>query len=133
VEQAVIHPASIPAIRRINHTLENRLADQIRLAGLPEPEREHRFHPTRKWRFDFAWPSLHLAAEVEGGIWLPPDDPSGRRSRHTVGSGFEADCEKYNAAFLFGWRVLRFTPSHIRSGYGVDMISIILAGTSDHP
>lgn len=38
-------------------------------AGRYEPEfvREHRFHPTRRWRFDFAWPDEKVALEVEGG------------------------------------------------------------------
>jgi hypothetical protein len=113
-------------VRPITHALENRLYDQISHARLPLPEREYRFHPTRKWRFDFAWPAHLLAAEIEGGIWLPPDDPQGRRSRHTVGSGFERDCEKYNAALLLGWRVLRFTPSHVRTGYALNTLAIAL-------
>jgi hypothetical protein len=31
-----LHPVSLPRIRPITHALENRLADQIRLAGLPD-------------------------------------------------------------------------------------------------
>ena len=31
----------------------NVLLDQIRLAHLPEPEREYQFHADRQWRFDF--------------------------------------------------------------------------------
>lgn len=58
--------------------------------------REYRFHPTRKWRFDFAIPELKLAVEIEG------------RGRHQTVDGFRKDCEKYNAALLLGWRVLRF-------------------------
>jgi very-short-patch-repair endonuclease len=42
-----------------------------------------------------------LAVEVEGGMWT--------RGRHVRGEGYEGDCEKYNAAVLGGWRVLRFT------------------------
>jgi hypothetical protein len=103
-------------VTQLVSALETRLANQIRLAGLPEPQREYRFDPARRWRFDFAWPHLKLAAEVEGGIWLSHDDPQQRSSRHTTGSGFEADCDKYNAAVVQGWRVLRFTPSHVRSG-----------------
>ena len=30
------------------------------------PQREYRFDDVRKWRFDFAWPSLMFAVEVEG-------------------------------------------------------------------
>lgn len=71
--------------------------------GVPEPTTEHRFHPKRKWRFDFAWPDVRLALEVEGGVWTG--------GRHTRGSGFLGDVEKYNAAAVMGWRVLRCTPS----------------------
>jgi len=35
----------------------------------PEPVREYRFHPKRKWRFDFAWPDCQVAVEIEGGVW----------------------------------------------------------------
>lgn len=73
------------------------------LAGdrIPTPEREHRFHPTRDWRFDFAWPALKVAVEVEGGTWVT--------GRHSRGSGFAKDAEKYNAAVGLGWFVLRYT------------------------
>jgi very-short-patch-repair endonuclease len=62
---------------------------------------EHKFHPTRRWRFDFANIPAMVAIEVEGGQW------SG--GRHTRGSGYSADCEKYNEAQLCGWVVFRLT------------------------
>jgi len=44
-------------LKRLNRErLENELLGQIQAAGLPEPIRQHRFHPERRWRFDFAWP-----------------------------------------------------------------------------
>lgn len=67
--------------------------------------REYRFHPKRKWLFDFAFPMHNLAIEVEGGIWTG--------GRHTRGKGFEADCEKYLEAALLGWTVLRLTAKQI--------------------
>ncbi len=88
---------------------------QVQLAGLPEPVREFRFHPVRKWRFDFAWPYVRLAVEVEGGVWT--------RGRHVRGAGFEADCEKYAEATAQGWRVMRVTPRHIRTGQALDWIA----------
>ena len=97
---------------------EEYLALQIRAVKLPEPVREHRFHPTRKWRFDFAYPEHLLAIEVEGGVW------SG--GRHTRGSGFTNDCEKYNAALMNGWRVYRCTPDMIKTGIVVADLSILL-------
>lgn len=71
-------------------------ARQLERAGL-EFEREYRFHPERKWRFDFANPDLKLAFEVHGAIWT--------RGRHTRGYGFIGDCEKAAEANLRGWYV----------------------------
>lgn len=94
--------------------LEASLALQIRAIGLPEPKREFTFMPKRRFRFDFAWPEQKLAAECEGGIWTG--------GRHTRGRGFEDDCLKYSEAALLGWKVLRFTEDHIRSGVALAMI-----------
>lgn len=91
--------------------LEEKLSLHIRLHKLPEPVREYRFHGFRRWRFDFAWPELKLAAEVEGGTWTG--------GRHTRGSGFEKDCEKYNSATALGWKVYRFTSGMIIDGRAV--------------
>lgn len=68
--------------------------------------REYRFHPTRRWRFDFAHPSTHVAVEIEGGIWI--------QGRHLRARGYEADCEKYSTAALHGWLVVRLTPNMLR-------------------
>ncbi len=68
---------------------------------------EFRFHPTRKWRADFAIPSIRLLIEIDGGIW------SG--GRHTRGGGFIGDMEKLNAAACLGYRVLRFQPSDCKA------------------
>jgi len=71
--------------------------------------REYRFHPVRKWRFDFAigdFPNLtKIAVEVEGGVYS--------QGRHTRGSGYSADLIKYNTALLDGWKVLRYTTNQI--------------------
>lgn len=72
---------------------------------IPAPFGEYRFAYPRRWRFDFAWPDALVAVELEGGHFV-----SGRHSR---GVGFRQDCDKYNAAVLAGWRVLRFTSDHL--------------------
>lgn len=84
------------------------------------PECEHRFSPPRRWRFDYAWPAARLALEVEGGVWTG--------GRHTRGSGFVRDLEKYNRATVLGWRVLRVTPRELRSAATVAMLADALAG-----
>ncbi|MDR3328182.1 MAG: hypothetical protein LBT04_08750, partial [Prevotellaceae bacterium] len=61
-----------------------------------EVVKEYTFHPTRKWRFDYAIPEHKIAIEVEGGIWTG--------GRHTSSKGFLGDMEKYNAGTLLGWR-----------------------------
>lgn len=88
--------------------LEEAFAVQLRAAGLPEPVREYRFAPPRRWRADFAFPELKILIECEGGGWV--------NGRHSRGAGFEADMEKYNAASMLGWTVLRFSGSAIKSG-----------------
>ena len=77
--------------------------------GLPEPEREARFDPVRKWRFDFLWRAARLAVEIEGGVWM-------KNGRHTSGKGYSGDAEKYNAAALAGYMVLRFTADMLHDG-----------------
>lgn len=72
---------------------------------IPKPETEYRFHPKRKWRFDYCWPENKLALEVEGGVWTG--------GRHTRGSGFVKDIEKYNSACELGYRVIRCVPTDL--------------------
>lgn len=101
-------------------TIEEGLAFQIRASKLPAPVREHRFHPVRKWRFDFAWLEQRIAAECEGAIYV--------NGRHTRGAGFEADCEKYNAATLAGWRIFKFTPRMVKTGAAIEALQEALNG-----
>lgn len=82
---------------------------------------EYRFHPTRRWRFDWAWPKVLVAVEYEGLLNTP-------KSRHTTVQGFSNDCEKYNAAALLGWRVIRITALHVKDGIAFDWITEALKG-----
>lgn len=95
--------------------LEERLLNQIRGEKLPMPEREIEFSEDRNWRIDFGWPELMLAVEVEGAVW------SG--GRHTRGSGFQKDCEKYNQLSMDGWTLLRFTSGMISKGKAIRTIT----------
>lgn len=92
---------------------------QCGVVGLPKPEREYRFAPPRRWRFDWAFVPQKLAIEQEGGVW------SG--GRHTRGAGYVKDLEKYNTATLHGWRVLRFTPQQVNDGTALTAIEQALA------
>lgn len=92
---------------------------QARTTNLPPYEREFRFWPGRKFRFDFAWPERLIAAEVEGGSW--------NGGRHTRGTGFASDCEKYNMAALMRWRVFRFTTEMVKNGTAIATMQEALA------
>lgn len=103
--------------------LEVSLSKLIADSELPLPCREFKFHETRRWRFDFAWPEFLVAVEVEGGVWTG--------GRHTRGVGFEGDCEKYAEALTAGWKVLRVTGKHIRSGRAMEWLRMLLVTQDD--
>ena len=118
------HPESVESgtprgVGKVGSGLELSFLAQVQLLKLDGYLMEHRFHPTRRWRFDFSWPSRMIAAEIEGGTW------SG--GRHTRGSGYEKDCEKYNEAVRLGWSVLRFTGKMVKDGSGILLIKEMLS------
>ena len=63
--------------------------------------KEHVFHWTRKWRFDYAIPELKVAVEIDGAVW--------NYGRHNRPEGYINDMEKLNTAASMGWLVLRIT------------------------
>lgn len=100
---------------------EDTLEFQLKAAGLWDGfEREVRFDPSRRWRFDFAHRSSMLAVEVEGGMWI--------RGRHNRAEGYEKDNTKYNKAAILGWTVLRFTPRQVNTGEALETIEEYLKG-----
>ena len=113
--------------------LERIASALIKEAGLPEPIREFRFHPVRRWRCDFVWiigddfnskfdsfDSIHkpkkIILEIEGGIWL------GNKGRHCNPAGYQKDLEKCNEAALLGFTVIRVTKAHMISGQMVEWL-----------
>lgn len=116
--------------------LEKSLAVHIRAHKLPEPEREYRFGAMaaggpgkglrarlvqaglKDWRFDFAWPDLMLAVEVEGGGWVG--------GRHNRGEGFLADLKKYQEAQRLGWTIYRTAGELIKNGEAVRTIKELI-------
>lgn len=86
--------------------LEDSFFAELKLYGVPTPVRQHLFHPTRKWRFDFAWIEQKIAVEIHGGIFVG--------GAHSRGAFMEKSFEKENAAQLLGWKVFIFGPSQIR-------------------
>ena len=75
---------------------------------------EYRFHPTRLWRIDVAFPAQKVAVEIDGGIWTG--------GRHSRGVGITADCEKVCALAMAGWRFLRVTPQLVKTGQAAQWV-----------
>ena len=96
----------------------------IKQHGLPPPTNEHPFHPSRGWRFDFAWPAFRVALEVEGGIFGGTDPKTGRKFKgaHSSVGGILRDIEKYNEGVAHGWRILRTPPDRLFSDTTVDLL-----------
>lgn len=89
--------------------LEEQFLKDWTVLGGPAMQREYRFHPERKWRFDFAIPSRMIAFEIMGGLYTPN---SGHRSQ----AGIRRDYEKSNAAQELGWKVYSVTSKDIQDG-----------------
>jgi hypothetical protein len=70
---------------------------------------EYNAIPGRRFRFDYAIPSLMIAIEYEGII--------STKSRHTSVTGYTNDCTKYNLAQMNGWIVLRYTQLNLANLY----------------
>ena len=79
----------------------------------------HVYSKPRNYRCDFAWPGQRVVVEVEGGVWT--------QGRHTRGSGFIKDMEKYNALTEAGWSVYRVSQREITSGKALRIIERALA------
>lgn len=72
------------------------------------PMRRYPFFRAQGWYFDFAWPSLMIAADIVTINLLTPR-------------------EKYSFAQSGGWRVFHFTPKEVRSGKAIEILSDALA------
>jgi len=90
----------------------------LKALNLPYPQPEYKFHPYRRWRFDYAWIDRKVALEIEGGVWT--------QGRHNRAKGFIGDMEKYNAAMILGWKVLRVLPTQVVSGEAVKLLRPLL-------
>ena len=72
----------------------------------------------KDWRFDLAWPTYMIAAEVEGGAFV--------QGRHVQGAGFREDLIKYGWAGFYGWTVYRCDAYMIKQGLAAHQLSTIL-------
>ena len=80
--------------------------------------KEYRFHPERRWLADFRIDDMPILVEVEGGVFS--------NGRHTRGEGYTKDCEKYSAAAVNGWYVIRGTTEQIKAGLVIQWIEKLI-------
>lgn len=100
--------------------LEDALAFQIRVAGLPAPEREVQLVPERRFRWDFVWREPKpLVVEVDGGTWV--------NGGHNRGKQIASDAEKSALAAILGYRFFRVTGDQVHSGAALDWLIRALA------
>lgn len=105
-----------PKIKPVSATPLYPLVDLCKWANIEPPVPEYSFAKAigRKWRFDYAWPLVKLACEVEGGLWVG--------GRHSRGKGAIADLEKYSEAAILGWRIVYATPQELENGIAIDRV-----------
>jgi hypothetical protein len=77
----------------------------LRHYNLPIPQAEYKFHNKRKFKFDYAYPDLFIAIEVEGGVFT--------RQAHGSVKGILRDIEKYTLAASLGYKIIRVLPSKL--------------------
>lgn len=95
--------------------LEAMFEFQLRaVLGVTDFVREYKFHPVRKFRFDFAWPERKIAVEIDGGTW--------NHGRHVSGAGFARDAVKSNLAVLDGWRVFHFDSKMVENTEAIEFM-----------
>lgn len=102
-----------------DYLLSMQIEEAVEAGELPPPAYEHRFHPVRRWRFDWAWPDRMVALEYEGGTW--------DHGRHTRPLGYTADCTKYSEAAILGWTVVRATLDMAKDGTAMALLKRALA------
>jgi very-short-patch-repair endonuclease len=97
---------------------EQTLAYQCQADGLTEFEQEYRFHVERRYRLDLAFPAAKVGIEIEGALFS-----AGAHSRPL---GILRDMAKHNLLIFLGWRVLRYTPTQVRSGEAIEGLKQLL-------
>ena len=114
----MIHLSSVEASRLIQASAKSGKGKKITnpgipleaapfLADLPPYRTEYRFHQSRRWRIDAAWPEIKLAIEFHGGVHIG--------GRHTPGRGVIEDRTKMDEAALLGWTDIEATPEHTKN------------------
>lgn len=90
------------------------LADLTSFGLISGMKTQYKFHPVRKWLFDFAWPNRKLALEVNGGTYV--------HGAHSRGAQQRKDMEKWSEAALLGWRIIHVDTVDVKHKVHVDRV-----------
>ncbi len=124
--QRTVGRAELIAILDKENAGENSMAAILDDMGIYY-QRQYLYTERRRLRADFAvWrqglpPSLVTRLcliEIVGGVW--------QRRAHGSIKGIMADIDRLNEATLNDWRLLRFTPEQVRSGYAREILERLL-------
>jgi very-short-patch-repair endonuclease len=108
-------PAKRTISREVKHDYKAEFEQQLSLVGI-QFEREFYFAQSRKWRSDWRIQGTKILIEFEGGLFKK------RAAGHSSVTGILRDIEKYNAAAIAGWLVIRITPKHVMSGQALKWV-----------
>ena len=84
---------------------EAKFFELLTLAGLPLPAKEVIMIQGRKYRVDYAWHSLRLGIEIQGGVFT--------RGAHGSVYGILQGYKKSNDAAQHGWTLMYYLPSEM--------------------
>ena len=91
------------------------LAAQLEQAGIPF-EREYKFHPSRKWRADFAVWGIEPLFRLEADILIEVDGATWTMGRHNHPTSVAKEYERTAAAAILGYRMIRCTTEQVNDG-----------------
>lgn len=77
---------------------------------------EHKFHDTRRWRFDYAILDHKIAIEKDGGVWMKGG------GAHSRPQNIIRDMEKLTQASVLGWVVIRRVPNELNTTETMNLI-----------
>jgi len=113
--KVVVPVAPKQIVREVKHDYKAEFEQQLSLVGI-QVEREFYFARPRRWRSDFRIVGTKILVEYEGGLFME----SG--GAHKAVGNILRDIQKYNAAAIAGWTLIRITPKFIPDGQALKWV-----------
>ena len=86
----------------------------LKSVGLPVPVKEYRIDPNRKFHADYAWPSIKLSVEINGGVFT--------KGAHGSITGILDGYKKINHLATQGWHIMIYVPGEMLKSSTADQI-----------